>query len=135
VRSIPGSKEFVLDLYQKQSDGTNTADAFEKVLRTIMVILGLIMAAVRMDAVIERHTHMQDPRNKITLARENTKNNPGQVKPISNYIADGTISVASSKCGDRVAHEEPMPWPSSHLIKGHDMKEAVMKNGSKSKAG
>jgi hypothetical protein len=46
-----------------------------------MAILALVMALARVDAMIEKHRPVSGPA-KITLTYEDTRNNPGRVKPI-----------------------------------------------------
>ena len=86
MRSVLESKEFILDRYRKHPDRTNAPDRMEKILWTIIAIFSLVMVLARVDTMMERHKSIKS-REKITLTYEDTKNNPGRVEPISNYIA------------------------------------------------
>jgi hypothetical protein len=85
MNSILESKEFTLDRYRRQPYHNSVLDGMERTIWTIIAILVLVMAAARLDAMIEQYDGRD--RAKIAFTHESTKNNPGPVKPISNYTA------------------------------------------------
>ena len=75
-------RDFIIDRYRKRPDRDNSPDGMEKVLWTIMAVLALVMAVARVDAMIEKYNYERVP-ERTTLTYENTKNNPGPVKPLT----------------------------------------------------